>query len=37
MADKQSTRIAYGAALKKLGDVNNNVLVCDADLAPSQK
>ena len=33
MADKQSTRIAYGAALKKLGDVNNNVLVCDADLA----
>lgn len=33
MAEKQSTRIAYGAALKKLGDVNKNVLVCDADLA----
>lgn len=33
MADKQSTRIAYGEALKELGDVNDNVLVCDADLA----
>ena len=33
MAEKYSTRIAYGEALKKLGDVNENVLVCDADLA----
>ena len=33
MADKQSTRIAYGEALKKLGAVKKDVLVCDADLA----
>ena len=33
MAEKKSTRIAYGEALKKLGEVNDNVLVCDADLA----
>ena len=33
MAEKKSTRIAYGEALKKLGDVNDKVLVCDADLA----
>lgn len=33
MADKQSTRIAYGEALRELGGVNANVLVCDADLA----
>lgn len=33
MAEKQSTRIAYGEALKKLGAVNDKVLVCDADLA----
>lgn len=33
MADKQSTRNAYGEALKKLGAVRNDVLVCDADLA----
>lgn len=33
MAEKKSTRIAYGEALKKLGEVNRNVLVCDADLA----
>lgn len=33
MTEKQSIRIAYGEALKKLGDVNQNVLVVDADLA----
>ena len=33
MAEKQSTRIAYGNALKELGAVNKNVIVCDADLA----
>ena len=33
MAEKKSTRIAYGEALAKLGAVNENVLVCDADLA----
>ena len=33
MAEKKSTRIAYGEALKKLGEVNDKVLVCDADLA----
>ena len=33
MSEKQSTRIAYGEALKKLGKTNPNVLVCDADLA----
>lgn len=33
MAEKKSTRIAYGEALAKLGAVDNNVLVCDADLA----
>ncbi|MDO5144512.1 MAG: transketolase C-terminal domain-containing protein [bacterium] len=33
MADKQSTRIAYGEALKELGGEKKNVLVCDADLA----
>ena len=33
MAEKYSTRIAYGEALKELGDQNENVLVCDADLA----
>ena len=33
MAEKQSTRIAYGEALKKLGAVDDKVLVCDADLA----
>lgn len=33
MAEKQSTRNAYGEALKKLGAVRNDVLVCDADLA----
>lgn len=33
MAEKQSTRIAYGEALKKLGAVDDRVLVCDADLA----
>lgn len=33
MAEKKSTRIAYGEALKKLGEVNDKVIVCDADLA----
>ncbi len=33
MAEKQSTRIAYGEALKKLGAVDPKVLACDADLA----
>ena len=33
MAEKKSTRIAYGEALIKLGEANPNVLVCDADLA----
>ena len=33
MAEKKSTRIAYGEALKKLGAVDEKVLVCDADLA----
>ena len=33
MAEKKSTRIAYGEALAKLGETNRNVLVCDADLA----
>ena len=33
MAEKKSTRIAYGEALAKLGEVNQNVLACDADLA----
>lgn len=33
MAEKKSTRIAYGEALVKLGAVDKNVLVCDADLA----
>ncbi len=33
MAEKQSTRNAYGEALKKLGAVDEKVLVCDADLA----
>ena len=33
MAEKKSTRIAYGEALAKLGDVDSKVLVCDADLA----
>ena len=33
MAEKKSTRIAYGEALAKLGGVNDKVLVCDADLA----
>jgi len=33
MAEKQSTRIAYGEALKKLGAVDQKVLACDADLA----
>ena len=33
MAEKKSTRIAYGEALAKLGAVDQNVLVCDADLA----
>jgi transketolase len=33
MAEKKSTRIAYGEALAKLGEVNPNVLACDADLA----
>ena len=33
MAEKKSTRIAYGEALAKLGEVDEKVLVCDADLA----
>ena len=33
MAEKKSTRIAYGEALVKLGAENDKVLVCDADLA----
>jgi len=33
MAEKKSTRIAYGEALRKLGGVDEKVLVCDADLA----
>ena len=33
MAEKKSTRIAYGEALSKLGEVDEKVLVCDADLA----
>ena len=33
MAEKKSTRIAYGEALAKLGAVDEKVLVCDADLA----
>ena len=33
MAEKQSTRIAYGEALKELGSVRKDILVCDADLA----
>ncbi len=33
MAEIKSTRIAYGEALKKLGAVDDKVLVCDADLA----
>lgn len=33
MAEKKSTRIAYGEALAKLGGVDEKVLVCDADLA----
>ena len=33
MAEIKSTRIAYGEALKKLGAVDKNVIVCDADLA----
>lgn len=33
MAEKQSTRIAYGEALKELGAVRKDILVCDADLA----
>ena len=33
MAEKKSTRIAYGEALAKLGETDQKVLVCDADLA----
>ena len=33
MAEKQSTRTAYGDALVKLGAANDNVIVVDADLA----
>ena len=33
MAEIKSTRIAYGEALAKLGAVDQNVIVCDADLA----
>lgn len=33
MAEKKSTRIAYGEALAKLGAVDEKILVCDADLA----
>lgn len=33
MAEKQSTRVAYGKALAELGEKNKNVLVVDADLA----
>lgn len=33
MADKQSTRVAYGQALVELGAADPNVLVTDADLA----
>ena len=33
MAEKQSTRVAYGEALKALGAENPKVLACDADLA----
>ena len=33
MAETKATRVAYGEALKKLGAVDPNVLVCDADLS----
>lgn len=33
MAEKQSTRVAYGKALAELGEKNKNVLVADADLS----
>ena len=33
MAEKQSTRVAYGEALAQLGEMDTNVLVADADLA----
>ena len=33
MTEKKSTRIAYGEALKKLGETNKKVIVCDADLS----
>ena len=33
MAEKKSTRIAYGEALARLGGEDEKVLVCDADLA----
>lgn len=31
--EKQSTRIAYGQAIAKLGETRSDILVCDADLA----
>ena len=34
---KIATRDAYGKALVKLGDINNNVVVLDADLSKSTK
>ena len=32
MAEFKPTRTAYGETLKKLGDADPNVIVCDADL-----
>lgn len=37
MAEKIATRDAYGEALVELGNVNPNVVVCDADLTKSTK
>lgn len=37
MTEKIATREAYGAALAKLGEENNNVVVLDADLSKSTK
>ncbi|MBE6663837.1 MAG: transketolase family protein [Ruminococcaceae bacterium] len=37
MADKIATREAYGNALAELGEINNDVVVLDADLAEATK
>lgn len=37
MSNKIATREAYGKALVKLGKINDNVVVLDADLSKSTK